>query len=472
MDGVPELFLLYTVESEHPWVETATAYYLHADVFVLEDGVPAYASSMLIGSYFEEPADGMDMGAYFAVLLTSNETTEDKLSASSVVADGEKYIIFEYANISNCYDDSGLRSSWGIKFAGGELEMVFILSRDGDGADVGAYSGYEYNSNGDLVSAELLVADENSIGEGLYEDLNEAISEFYGHYGIPASFIDWETSIFSDRDIHQRIFSLSFDCVEEDGENHTFAFEVNDFTNLRDVIALVDSPSARTDFQSGLYTESEILAWAFGCSAVLAEANRRSLSYNYDPYYFGMFEENEANASFIRLMLASSWSVNSREDLYKTIERMTESGHNGDFAELYGYIEDFTAEDMKSLSEYYTADEVRMIQFTKDLGDKWDDAQIRAWDWFRMVHLAGWGYIAGYVDKEEAYELMIPSIDRLRSTFSSWDEATENYLDGYAWWSQTDVSLPGTEYQNRVEVYKDLRAMTGDLNLYDDTIWD
>jgi hypothetical protein len=44
------------------------------------------------------------------------------------------------------------------------------------------------------------------------------------------------------------------------------------------------------------------------------------------------------------------------------------------------------------------------------IGDQWGDKQIKAWDWFRMIHLAGWGYIAGYLEREEAYAHMTPVI--------------------------------------------------------------
>ncbi|MCL2046918.1 MAG: hypothetical protein FWG88_11105, partial [Oscillospiraceae bacterium] len=30
--------------------------------------------------------------------------------------------------------------------------------------------------------------------------------------------------------------------------------------------------------------------------------------------------------------------------------------------------------------------------------------------------------------------------EKLRYYFSSWDEAYDNYLDGYAWWSRADIS--------------------------------
>jgi antirestriction protein len=75
-----------------------------------------------------------------------------------------------------------------------------------------------------------------------------------------------------------------------------------------------------------------------------------------------------------------------------------------------------------------------------------------------MMHLAGWGYLAGYLELEEAYILATPIAYALQDTFSSWDEATENYMDGYAYWSRTDISQENTDYHRRIQIYEDLKA--------------
>ena len=86
-----------------------------------------------------------------------------------------------------------------------------------------------------------------------------------------------------------------------------------------------------------------------------------------------------------------------------------------------------------------------------------------------MIHLAGWGYVAGYLELDEAYKYMQPVIDRLYKTFSSWEEACDNYLDGYAWWSRTDISKSGTEYTRRITTYQGIKD---DTILFDPSVWD
>lgn len=206
-------------------------------------------------------------------------------------------------------------------------------------------------------------------------------------------------------------------------------------------------------------------AWALGCSAILATRN------GYEPYQFGMFTKNDTNAGRAKNLLSQSWGCSSREDLIETIEYMTDNGHNSSFAEAYGIATSLSDSDYQTLLELSGDVDRYMWPLTKSLGDKWGDKQLKAWDWFRMIHLAGWGYVAGYLELQEAYDYMTPVIERLRSTFSSWEEANENYMDGYAWWSRTEVSKSGTEYKRRLQIYKAILDYPLEKNLFDPTVW-
>jgi hypothetical protein len=109
-----------------------------------------------------------------------------------------------------------------------------------------------------------------------------------------------------------------------------------------------------------------------------------------------------------------------------------------------------------------------MWPYTKQLGDKWGDRQIKAWDWFRMFHIVGWGYTAGFVTKDEAYELLEPVIELLLENFDNWEQANQNYLDGYIWWSRTDTSQRDPELQRRLNIYDKIKD---DRHLFDPAVW-
>ena len=214
-------------------------------------------------------------------------------------------------------------------------------------------------------------------------------------------------------------------------------------------------------------TGDEIEAWARGCSAILATRN------GFEPYQFGMFEINDRNISTAQEVLSESWGCEDRRDVRGVIRRMTDNGHNSGFVEAYDLLCSLSEEEYDELLETSTDIDVYMWPQTKLFGDYWGDKQIKAWDWFRMIHVAGWGYVAGYLELEETYELMVPIIDRLRGTFSSWEDATDNYMDGFAWWSRTDISDPWNqyEYRERMKIYAELKEYPPETTLFDPTLW-
>jgi hypothetical protein len=210
--------------------------------------------------------------------------------------------------------------------------------------------------------------------------------------------------------------------------------------------------------------EYDVEAWALGCSAILAAVN------GLDVHQFGMFEKNDILDVMPQTMLSNSWDINSREELIDAVTRMTDGGHNADYVEMSEEIEQIPGSLFPKILEEATPEEAAYIQLTKEIGKRWGDKQIKAWDWFRMMHIIGWGYNAGYLDLEEAHSYMEPVIERLHGTFSSWDEATQNYMDGYAWWSREDITDPNGEYQRRLELYESLKKNNPDL--FDESMWE
>ena len=232
--------------------------------------------------------------------------------------------------------------------------------------------------------------------------------------------------------------------------------------------------------------DKDFVQWMLGCGAILAKAN------NDDPFCIGMAHRawgysseytalpagnvgaagSPRSKTLGRQFLAGSWNCNSREELIDTILRMTLFGHNDNFLYDVALINSLSEQDFNALVEMSTGVDKFMWPYVKALGEKWGETGIGAWDWFRMTHLAGWGYIAGYLELSEAYALAQPSIALLKAVYSSWDEAVDNYMDGYAYWSRIDVNQPSTTYQRRLAIYEDLKAdqHTRDV-LFDPSVW-
>ena len=213
--------------------------------------------------------------------------------------------------------------------------------------------------------------------------------------------------------------------------------------------------------------DSNMREWMLGMGAVLAAVNNR------DPYSIGMYSRSASGTTFARNTLSGSWGCDSREDVLFQIDAIRDFGHNNNFLFDAALARSFTAEDYAYILENATGMDKYMWPLVVALDKKWGDRGIAAWDWFRSSHLAGWGYLAGYLTLEEAYRLAEPAATLVRKTFSSWDEATENYLDGYAYWGRIDVSKANNDFARRTAIYerlKDEQAQNG--LLFDPAVWD
>lgn len=175
-------------------------------------------------------------------------------------------------------------------------------------------------------------------------------------------------------------------------------------------------------------------------------------------------------AEFAREMLADGWDIHGRTDLIETVDYMTVAGHNLDFLEAASIADSLTDAEMAALIAQSGEVDAYMWPYTRVLSEKWGDKGILAWDLFRMSNLAQWGYAAGYVTYAEALELVEPSAILLCETFSSWEEAYENYLDGYNWWARTDLDGKDVWDTYRGRLYRSMRG--GEYAaLFDDSLF-
>lgn len=175
-------------------------------------------------------------------------------------------------------------------------------------------------------------------------------------------------------------------------------------------------------------------------------------------------------AEFARETLADSWSIYGRTDLIETVVSMTVAGHNLDFLEAAAIADSLTDAELEDLIAQSGEVDAYMWPYTKALSEKWGDKGILAWDLFRMSNLAQWGYAAGYVTYAEALALVEPAATLLCETFSSWEEAYENYLDGYNWWNRTDLDGQDVWDTYRGRLYQSMS--TGEYaGLFDDSLF-
>lgn len=162
------------------------------------------------------------------------------------------------------------------------------------------------------------------------------------------------------------------------------------------------------------------------------------------PYGMGVIGQPSAPGTiytyeWARYVLEDGWSIRDRAELIETVCSMTAAGHNANFLHDVDMIASMTDAEYRALLSQATGVDAYMFPYTKALGEKWGERGILCWDLFRMSNLVQWGYAAGYLTYPEALALLEPAAVSLRENFSSWEEACENYLDGYNWWARENV---------------------------------
>lgn len=153
-----------------------------------------------------------------------------------------------------------------------------------------------------------------------------------------------------------------------------------------------------------------------------------------------------------------SYSAYSREEALDTLDWLALMGHRINFAIDAEVFKSLSQEEYDNVLANAEGIDKYMIPYTLELDKKWGERGILCWDMFRLSHVACWAYHAGYITKGEALDYIEVAANAVKENFNSWDEAVDNYLDGYAWWGRIDVSQENSKYHKRYQIYKNAKA--------------
>ena len=265
-----------------------------------------------------------------------------------------------------------------------------------------------------------------------------------------------------------------------------YLIEGNNFMKLRDVMQLLDvyvgydeatrnitidasrsyeaGPTGASAASAANSGKEELIHW------ITATAALRNYINTGEYRLIELPRTEELKALSLSILGDEQWGIKNASELREQIAALTYVGHREAFDELYQLVRD----DPKEVADYLTSigvDDVDLgqLELIKKIGDKWEYRSIAAWDLFRVGTLVSWGYMAGYLETDEACRLMEPVVSQLKFNFSDWDEAMNNYLDGYSFWSHTDPASGLSEYQLRKLKYSRLKSENPAL--FDDSLF-
>ncbi len=161
--------------------------------------------------------------------------------------------------------------------------------------------------------------------------------------------------------------------------------------------------------------------------------------------YRFLFPYTQDDIAGAKEVLSDDWDINSKEDLYATLDYLLATGHQ----ELYslcrkaldengGAVADIAAIDLTKyeLDNSY----LREVRFVKDNYARFASTGIKAWDYVRYVNNVAMGYAAAYITKEEAYEQLKKLTAATAGKYESWAAYFNEWELGRMFWGGDDSS--------------------------------
>lgn len=158
---------------------------------------------------------------------------------------------------------------------------------------------------------------------------------------------------------------------------------------------------------------------------------------------FGPLNDSSSFMETDREIIKRDWGIHNKSELINMCHRMINCpniekatnyfcGHN---------VSDIPAELMKVRTPI-------MRDYNKTM---------KAYDIYRVILLANFGYTAKFFTFEEAMDWCLKAGSELQRNYRSWDDFYENYLLGYCFWSEEDADLIGTHANRRKRIYEEMK---------------
>ncbi len=179
--------------------------------------------------------------------------------------------------------------------------------------------------------------------------------------------------------------------------------------------------------------------WALATCAVLTESNED----RHD--VLGGCDRSPKKIKAWQNSLAKWWNTHNRKELLETLEWIEDGGHRKVFDEM-AYVLSAASPEQLALIRTQVADNPsasNKVEIVMRYKDTFGKKSITAWDYSRYVALCGWGYIAGYLTKDEAWARIMPAARLLQKTFTSWEDLGTNHVVGREFWSLRQTQKNG-----------------------------
>ncbi len=149
----------------------------------------------------------------------------------------------------------------------------------------------------------------------------------------------------------------------------------------------------------------------------------------------------EEDVESIRSTIESWWNVTDRESTLEIVKWLLEEGHHADADKA---LEKVRKRGIENISQEERDDEESKMGDVCLIAESMEEngwcpggqmpGSVIAWDLVRVVNLARWSYLCGYLNEDEMWQVMQLAADTALEHFSSWKEYGASFVMGRGVW--------------------------------------
>ncbi len=171
---------------------------------------------------------------------------------------------------------------------------------------------------------------------------------------------------------------------------------------------------------------SEQDKFTFAFSSNLVELNKGA-----HWFFSGIYSGDNEKKKYTEI-LHDFWSIETYQDLIKTIENLDAGGHAGAYWSNLALLNKYPGMSPRDIidKENLTILDGSRLFFARDMQVRLGEKGIEAWDKGREITLLRWGTAIGIIGEKEAYERVAPIVETLKNDYTSWEDYMAHYIIG------------------------------------------
>jgi hypothetical protein len=145
------------------------------------------------------------------------------------------------------------------------------------------------------------------------------------------------------------------------------------------------------------------------------------------------------NIEYVKKDLAEGpWCISNRVDVIRKLKATQTSGYTAMFWKMGAELAKASERDRAALRVELrdSPNALNQLEIASVNYPRLKQKGLLAWDLARYIALCRRAYTAGYLEREEAWSMIMPVAQRLQTVFDSWEDLGDNYLLGRRFWSK------------------------------------